>query len=101
MDRLSAELAREFPEAWNQTVHPVASYPDRRRPGRGPSIDVDALQTAVRSMATKFRAFVLFMVDMRPQDVAQFSSDLIYKMPWVEVVPVRSGPGFIRTMRDH
>jgi hypothetical protein len=44
---------------------------------------------------------VLFVVDMRPEDAKQLSDDLIYKMPWLEIVPVRSGPAFISSMREH
>ena len=85
---LADAARRAAPEAWASTLFTAPTYTDRR--DHSPKLDVDAIREILRARAPQTRACVVFAVDMRPADLDSMRENLVYALPRLEIVSIRS-----------
>ncbi|MCC7323006.1 MAG: hypothetical protein IT358_04225 [Gemmatimonadaceae bacterium] len=101
---VAKELSEAFPSIWNKDLRLAATENRSRGPQHRPGVDLHgirgAVEEALKVKPPQIRSAVLIVIDMRDDDAKQLTEDFAYRLPLVEVVPVKSKGNVAERVRE-
>lgn len=100
LDPVAAALKTAFPTLWEHTMLPATEAPKSRKGPQRAGADRVAIRKALTERRKTATGAVLFVVDVRADEVAALTEEFAFDFPVIELVTTRSG-GIAEALRPH